>query len=83
MKCNITARGVNKRDDLTQDGLAEQAECPDPDNEICCNEKEFISDFGPKSCLEVAKDGYRYSTVHFNPIPPRRESWRLPAHSNH
>ena len=68
MKCNITARGVNKRDDLTQNGLAEQAECPDPDNEICCNEKEFISDSGPESCLEVAKDGYRYPTVHLKTL---------------
>ena len=69
MKCNITAREVNIREDLTQEGLAEQAECPNPDEEICCNEKEIISDFSPNSCLEVAKDGYRYSPVHFKQKP--------------
>ena len=63
MKCNITAREVNIREDFTQEGLAEQAECTDPVNEICCNEKEIIQKQDNMPCSEIAHKGYRYYQI--------------------
>jgi len=58
--CDISKRGTMPRKDLTQEALAEEAECSDPDNEICCNEKEIISDtYDQEYCSDFESDGYR------------------------
>ena len=60
MKCDITERDVKPREDLTREALAEEAECTDPGDEICCNEKEIIQVQEDMTCLEIAHKGFRY-----------------------
>ena len=59
MICNITERGVKPRDDLTQEALAEAAECIDPTNEICCHKDEIIEKWKSNLCADHDNVGFR------------------------
>ena len=62
--CDLSKRGTTNRRETTleiQKALAEEAECPNLDDEVCCNEKELISVSEAKSCSDIAEDGYRYA----------------------
>ena len=52
------------REDFTQSGLAEAAECPDSSNQVCCHYEDLIDDlseyFGTEPCSDHKRDGYRY-----------------------
>ena len=61
--CNLSKRGTtNVRENSLeiQKALAEDAECPNQNDEVCCNEKELVSVSEAKSCSDVSEDGYRY-----------------------
>ena len=62
--CNLSKRGTtNVRENTLeiQKALAEEAECPNENDEICCNENELISD--QEFCSDFEEDGYRYTKL--------------------
>ena len=50
------------REDFTQSGLAETAECPDSSNQVCCHYEDVTDEYFDtiESCSDHKHDGYRY-----------------------
>ena len=59
--CNLSKRGTTNIRETTleiQKALAEEAECPNQDDAVCCNENDIEDQ---EFCSDFEEDGYRYA----------------------